>query len=144
MTNFLSKSEEITIDFAKEIANTLKNRDILLIKGTLGAGKTVFTRGLLRFLCQSPDMDVPSPTFTLVQYYDSENFPIYHFDLYRLEDPEEIYELGWEDAVSGGVTIVEWPERLGHLTPARYLDIEIKTDQNNEHMRHISYEWVGV
>ena len=98
--------------------------DVIALQGGLGMGKSVFARGLIRALT-TPDEDVPSPTFTLVQPYDAADFTLYHFDLYRLEDPEEAFELDIEDAFADGVSLIEWPERLGHLLPARRLDVHL-------------------
>jgi len=125
-----SHSEDDTQQAAQKFAPTLKNGDIVCLRGDLGAGKTVFCRHLIRALCDDPALEVPSPTFTLVQHYDSEHGPLWHFDLYRLEDPEEIYETGWEEARSEGIILIEWPERLGTLLPAQHIDISIKTGQN--------------
>lgn len=113
-----TNSEEETIVFAKDFAKNLKRGDVVLLYGDLGMGKSVFSRALIRTLCGDSDMEVPSPTFTLVQSYDSDLGDVLHFDLYRLYDPSEIYEIGWEEAISGeGLTIVEWPDRLGGMEP---------------------------
>ncbi|MDD3020872.1 MAG: tRNA (adenosine(37)-N6)-threonylcarbamoyltransferase complex ATPase subunit type 1 TsaE [Alphaproteobacteria bacterium] len=110
-----SASEDDTIRIATDFARNLTRGDVVLLDGDLGAGKSVFARAVIRSLVQDSELDVPSPTFTLVQTYDSKAGEIYHFDLYRLKDPEEIFELGWEEALSG-IVLVEWPERLGgHL-----------------------------
>ncbi len=133
MTICTSQCEQDTITIAQKLAHTLNKNEIILLTGTLGAGKSVFARALIRALTGNPDIDVPSPTFTLVQNYEAKNgTPIDHYDLYRLEDPEEIYELGWEDSISEGITIVEWPERLGNLTPPNALKISIEIDNNEE------------
>lgn len=133
----VSNSESDTAAIAAELAARLGPGDILLLRGNLGAGKTVLARALIRALCSDDTLEVPSPTFTLVQTYDTPKGPLWHFDLYRLKDPEEIYELGWEDALAGGIVIVEWPERLGNLTPAQYLDIRIKAVENEPGKRNI-------
>lgn len=133
----VSNSESDTAAIAAELAARLGPGDILLLRGNLGAGKTVLARALIRALCSDDTLEVPSPTFTLVQAYDTPKGPLWHFDLYRLKDPEEIYELGWEDALAGGIVIVEWPERLGNLTPAQYLDIRIKAVENEPGKRNI-------
>lgn len=127
---------------AARVAARLAPGDILFLRGDLGAGKTAFARALLRALCRAPDLNVPSPTFTLVQLYDSPLGPVWHFDLYRLQEPEEIYEIGWEDALSGGVMLVEWPERLGMaaeggLAPPDRLEIGLDIDPENAARRHI-------
>lgn len=124
----ISRSEEDTILYAGDLAKDIKRGDIFLLSGDLGAGKSVLARALIRNLTADPDMNVPSPTFTLVQTYDTPQATIWHFDLYRLEEPEDVYELGWEDALSGGIVLVEWPERLGPLTPKQARTITITID----------------
>ena len=93
------------------IAPLLKAGDSVLLYGPLGMGKSTLARGLIRALT-TPDEDVPSPTFTLVQFYESEP-PIAHFDLYRLTQPQEAWEIGLDEALDDGCAIIEWPERLG-------------------------------
>ena len=140
MTSHILQSETETIAFAAQTASTLNAGNLLCLHGTLGMGKSVFARALIRSLCQNEALEVPSPTFTLIQTYEAPNFEIYHFDLYRLEDPEEIYELGWEDAINGGLSIIEWPTRLGSLLPSRRLDITLKALENNPQARQITIE----
>lgn len=122
---FESNSEQQTAEIAAHLATQAKAGDVFLLEGTLGAGKSVFARAFVRALC-GEKTEVPSPTFTLVQQYDSPKGPLWHFDLYRLSDPDEIHDLGWEEALSGGILLVEWPERLGANRPpaARYIRIE--------------------
>ena len=90
----------------------------LLLYGPLGMGKSTLARGLIRALT-TPDEDVPSPTFTLVQFYESDP-PVAHFDLYRLTRPEEAFEIGLDEALDEGCAVIEWPERLGD-DPGRFL-----------------------
>ncbi len=104
---------------AARLAKTLKAGDIVALEGPLGAGKTVFARGLIRAFNPSVG-EVPSPTFTLAQLYNAPDFDIWHFDLYRLKAPEEAYEIGIEEAFSGALSILEWPEKLGRLLPRRH------------------------
>lgn len=129
MAETTTHSEDESTALASKTAASAKGGDVFLLEGTLGAGKSVFARGFIRALAGS-DTEVPSPTFTLVQTYDTAKAPLYHFDLYRLEDPEEIYEIGWEESLAGGIVLVEWPERLGSHVPAhaRRIKIEIMDD----------------
>lgn len=122
-TRIISENEGQTQDIARNMAQHINSGDILLLHGDLGMGKSVFCRALIRALCHDEAMEVPSPTFTLVQTYEAEKGTIWHFDLYRLADPDEIYETGWEEALAGGIVLVEWPERLGSLKPIRYTEI---------------------
>ena len=110
--------------FGAKLAGLLHAGDVVLLQGDLGAGKTELARGVARGLT-GPDTVVPSPTFTLVQTYETAALDLWHFDLYRLENPAEIWELGWEDALNDGASLVEWPQRLGPLTPADALLIEL-------------------
>lgn len=127
MESFNSNSEQETKTIAREFARTLKAGDIIAMHGTLGMGKSVFARELIRTLANDPELEVPSPTFTLVQIYDIEPTPIWHYDLYRIEDPDEIWEIGWEEGLSTAINIIEWPENLGSLLPKNHIRIEIKT-----------------
>ena len=134
----ISSCEEDTAALAESIADALLARlrsgtSVLLgLSGDLGMGKSVFARAFIRHVLADPTLYVPSPTFTLVQYYDAPFGPLYHYDLYRLEDPEEIYELGWEDSLSEGLSLIEWPERLMGMKPPAMLDISIKSSDNNQ------------
>ena len=122
-------SEQETAALAASLARTCRAGDLFLLTGPLGAGKSVFSRAFIKTLC-GEDTDVPSPTFTLVQNYECAKGLIWHFDLYRLEDPEEIFELGWEEAMVDGITLVEWPQKLGEYTPMSATRITIEPDGN--------------
>ncbi len=137
-----TNSERETIEFAKRFARDMSDHDIILLYGTLGMGKSVVSRAIIRELCDDENMEVPSPTFTLVQTYESQAFPIWHFDLYRLGDVSEIYEIGWEDATAGGVLLVEWPERLGELIPENRIEIHIAAQDNAVDARLIEVKYV--
>ncbi|MGJ3261105.1 MAG: tRNA (adenosine(37)-N6)-threonylcarbamoyltransferase complex ATPase subunit type 1 TsaE [Rhodospirillales bacterium] len=113
-----------TAAFAARLATVLRPGDIVALDGPLGAGKTALARALINAL-PGPAEDVPSPTFTLVQTYDRGDLEIWHFDLYRIEDPEEAFELGIEDAFADAVSLIEWPDRLGTLLPAKHLKVAI-------------------
>lgn len=119
-----TSSEQETAAIAAHEARKAKIGDVYCLSGTLGAGKSSFARAFIRGLC-GQDTDVPSPTFTLVQTYDSPAGPIWHFDLYRLKDPDEVFEIGWEDALSTGICLIEWPEKAGHNIPAMTKNISI-------------------
>ncbi|MAQ71620.1 MAG: tRNA (adenosine(37)-N6)-threonylcarbamoyltransferase complex ATPase subunit type 1 TsaE [Alphaproteobacteria bacterium] len=130
-------TEEETCRIAAQLAEDLKCGDIVLLKGTLGAGKTVFARALIRALCGNKELNVPSPTFTLLQTYDYAYGEIWHFDLYRLKDPEEIYELGWEDFSGKDIALFEWPSRLEHLEPEKAITVRMEIEGPTRHI-HIS------
>jgi len=117
--------ESGTAAFAGRLAGVLKPGDIVALDGTLGAGKTALARALINALPGEPE-DVPSPTFTLVQTYSRGDLEIFHFDLYRIEDAEEAFELGIEDAFADAVSLIEWPERLGTLLPRKHLNVRIE------------------
>lgn len=108
-------SLDATRQAGADLAQQLQPGDIVALWGDLGAGKTALARAVIQSL-NPAETDVPSPTFTLVQRYDTPRGPVFHFDLYRLAAPEDVYELGWEEA-RAGICLVEWPERLGSLLP---------------------------
>lgn len=139
----ITNGEQQTQGLAKTLAADLRRGDILLLSGPLGSGKSVFARALIRAACGQPEMDVPSPTFTLVQTYDTPQGTVFHFDLYRLGDPEEIHELGWDEACAGGIVIAEWPERLGGSMPRTYIKITIAPVPGQPESRRIVIEPVG-
>lgn len=113
---------DATRRLAGRLAGLLRRGDLVGLGGVLGAGKTTLARHVIEALA-GHRMDVPSPSFTLAQGYDFDGFSLWHFDLYRIETPEEVFELGFEDALADGVCLVEWPERLGWLLPADRLDV---------------------
>lgn len=107
------------------IARHLCLSDVLYLHGDLGMGKSSLARGLIRALTH-PDQDVPSPTFTLIQSYDAPDFEILHLDLYRLTSPEDVLELGLDEARDHAVLLIEWPDRLGDLGFDDRLDISLE------------------
>ena len=121
MKHLTLRSQKDTEEFAKAIAGSLEPSDVILLSGDLGGGKSTFARALIRSLTSESE-EVPSPTFTLVQTYQSEKFPIWHFDLYRLEFAEEIWELGFED-IHEGIALIEWPEKMGPFAPEEALHL---------------------
>jgi tRNA threonylcarbamoyl adenosine modification protein YjeE len=130
---------------ATALAAVLRPGDTVFLYGGLGAGKTFFARALIRALSGDPGLSVPSPTFTLVQTYDTAAGFLSHFDLYRLEEPEEVLELGWDDALADGIALVEWPERLGThgdgsdspLAPRNRLALRLAIDPDNPQHRSL-------
>ena len=110
---------------AARLARLLRPGDAILLEGPYGAGKTEFARALLRAATGDPALEVPSPSFTLVQEYDTRLGPVYHFDLWRLAGPESLAELGWDDA-RDAIALVEWPERLGYLRPDDALTLALE------------------
>ena len=121
----ISTSEKQTIDAAHDLAKELSGQEIILLNGDLGMGKSVFCRSLIKALCKDESIEVPSPTFTLLQQYQYDKGIIWHFDLYRLSDPSEIYEIGWEETLENGIVLVEWPERLGALLPKNHIEVTL-------------------
>ena len=115
--------EAATTRLAEDVALALRSGDVVTLSGDLGAGKTTFARALLRALANDPDLEVPSPTFTLVQLYGEGRLPVAHFDLYRLSAPEELDETGFDEALEAGAVLVEWPERALSRMPGERLDL---------------------
>ena len=116
--------EDATNRLGAVIAHLLQPGDAVCLWGPLGAGKSTLARGLIRALTRA-DEDVPSPTFTLVQFYETADFSLAHFDLYRLTRPDEVDEIGLDEALDQGAVVIEWPERLEGRLPVDRLDIEI-------------------
>ena len=120
--------EATTLDIAAAQAVWLEPGDFVGLTGDLGAGKTTFARGLIRALAEAPDVEAPSPTFTLMQVYDAPRGPVVHADFYRLRGPRELYNLGWDEAIAGAIAIVEWPERVAEALPPNRLEVDIRFD----------------
>lgn len=138
---FLLADEAATSALAGRLAALAQPGDVIALEGDLGAGKTAFARAFVRALT-SPDEDVPSPTFTLIQVYDCDHGDcaggqIWHFDLYRLEKPEDALELGVEDAFADGISLIEWPDRLGPWLPHDRLVVQIAADPHSPTARRI-------
>ncbi len=115
--------EAATLRFGARLAALLRRGDMLVLIGDLGAGKTTLVRGLIRSLC-GDHTDVPSPTFTLVQTYETGIGTLWHFDLYRLESPDEVRELGLEEALED-ICLIEWPEKAGHYLPKTGFELRL-------------------
>jgi tRNA threonylcarbamoyladenosine biosynthesis protein TsaE len=117
--------EAATERLGASLAKRLRPRDVVALQGGLGVGKTTLARAILRAASGDPALIVPSPTFTLVEIYDTPVGVFWHFDLYRLEAPEQVFELGWEEARADGMALVEWAERLGTLLPRERLTVTL-------------------
>lgn len=113
-----------TESLAARLASLARPGDCILLEGQLGAGKTAFARAFLRAAAHDPALIVPSPSFTLVQIYDTAIGPVFHYDLWRLDGPNSLAELDWEDA-RDAIVLVEWPDRLGPLRPNDALTITL-------------------
>src|SRR5579863_6815176 len=124
--------EAATAALAVELAHWLRPGDFVTLSGELGAGKTAFARALIRSLTGDADLEVPSPTFTLMQTYDGLDFPILHADLYRIRAPGELDEIGFDEAAEGALVLVEWPERGGNHLASDRLDIALALDPHEE------------
>ncbi len=120
--------EAATEQLGISLARRLRPRDVVALQGGLGAGKTTLARAILRAASGDPALIVPSPTFTLAEVYDTPRGVFWHFDLYRLEEPEQVFELGWEEARAEGVALVEWAERLGALLPRERLSVTLSIE----------------
>ena len=121
----------------------LRPGEAVCLAGPLGAGKSTLARALVRALT-TPHEDVPSPTFTLVQFYDGLGFPLAHFDLWRLERADEAFEIGLDEAPGGRGQVIEWPERLGGRLPPDRLDIKIAMDGEGRSARLVPHgAWKG-
>ena len=124
----ISENETQTAELAASISEISIPGDVWALHGTLGMGKSVFARAFIQHLTTAEE--VPSPTFTLVQIYVAPHFEIYHYDLYRLEKPSDIFELDVEEAFYSGVCLVEWPEKMANLAPRNMWHITIEPDEN--------------
>lgn len=139
------RSPEDTAAFARALAPALAPGDVLALSGPLGAGKTAFARALIeaRLAATGRDEEVPSPSYTLVQTYDLDGSDLWHVDLYRLGDASELAELGLEEAFRDGIAVVEWPDRLGRLLPARHCALGFGFDPADDEARRLALDFHG-
>lgn len=122
-----SRSEKDTFALGQKLGGDCRPGDIVLLNGDLGVGKTVFTKGFGKGL--GIEEPISSPTFTIMQIYESGRLPLYHFDVYRIADPEEMDEIGYEDYFYGsGVTMIEWANLIEEILPQDYQEVQIEKD----------------
>lgn len=132
--------EAATAALGARLAGIARPGDVIALHGDLGAGKTTLARALIRQLAGA-ETEAPSPTFTLVQTYETPGLAIWHFDLYRLENPGEARELGLEEAVDG-LTLIEWPERLGRDLPRTRLEVRLSFEGTGRIARLVDFcDW---
>ncbi|MBQ8537900.1 MAG: tRNA (adenosine(37)-N6)-threonylcarbamoyltransferase complex ATPase subunit type 1 TsaE [Clostridia bacterium] len=138
---YVTNSPEQTRSLGARLAKALRPGDVVLLLGDMGAGKSELSRGIARGL--GIDGPVPSPTFTIMQAYDQGRCPLYHFDWYRLESSEELYEMGLEEYLGGdGIALVEWPSQAWDAVPETYLEATLTPDESAE-KRTITLRGVG-
>lgn len=140
MYEYISQSEEDTIDFAQEFAKKLNNNSIIILSGDLGSGKTKFTEGILKHF--GLEDEISSPTFTIVNEYHTDSVNIYHFDLYRLSDIDEFYAIGGEEYLQNGICIFEWGEMIENFIQDDYTRITFSRDDDadNSDLRKLRIE----
>ena len=130
---FISQNELDTKNFAKKLASKLKHKDIVVLTGELGSGKTKFAEGFLSYF--GLENEISSPTFNIVNEYKKDDINIYHFDVYRLEDSSEFYEIGGEEYFENGICLIEWGELIEDALPNNYIHIVFEKDSSNENIR---------
>ena len=127
MYKFISKCEQDTINFAENFAKELNKKDIIVLSGDLGSGKTKFVQGILKHF--GLENEISSPTFTIVNEYNTSTCPIYHFDVYRIGDLEEMEEIGYDDYFFGqGICLIEWAELIEEILPEKRIEVTIEKD----------------
>ncbi len=136
-----TNSEAETIELGKKIGSKLKKGMIIVLTGDLGSGKTKLTQGILTYF--GLENEISSPTFTIVNEYNTKDLNIYHFDVYRLEEVDEFYAIGGEEYFERGACIIEWGEMIEEVLPKEYIKIKFTRDLSNENLRNIEIEYVG-
>jgi tRNA threonylcarbamoyladenosine biosynthesis protein TsaE len=142
IANVTCRSAVETEHLAARLAGAAHLGDVIGLSGDLGAGKTTFARGFVHALTKTND-EVPSPTFTLVQAYDTAKGPLWHCDLYRLTKPDDALELGLEEAFGTSMCLIEWPERMGALLPLRRLLLTFHFERSETDVRRITFDGDG-
>ena len=141
MNKFISKSEQDTINFAENFAKELNKKDIIVLSGDLGSGKTKFVQGVLKHF--GLENEISSPTFTIVNEYNANICPIYHFDVYRLADIDEFYAMGGEEYFENGICLIEWGEIIEDALPSNYIKITFSKNDDNDDYRELNIERIS-
>ena len=143
--HFMLPDPDATDALAQRIVAHLSCPDCVLLSGPIGAGKSHLARAAVRALTH-PQQEVPSPTYTLMQSYETAQSTIWHMDLYRLGEPEELMELGLDTVLDTAISLIEWPERLGSLTPARHIHITLSQqgDGRSAEVRLVGADWENM
>ena len=139
--NFKTNSEDETMKLGEKLAKLCAPKDIIILSGELGAGKTKFTEGFLKYF--GLDDEISSPTFTIVNEYTKNDINIYHFDVYRLEDSSEFYEIGGDEYFENGICLIEWGELIDDAIPKDRLKIQISKSDENDNVRIINITSYG-
>ena len=141
MYNFVSNSEADTMLFARKLASKLRTKDIVVLSGDLGSGKTKFTEGFLSYF--GLNEDISSPTFTIVNEYNKDDINIYHFDVYRISSIDEFYAIGGDGYFDNGICIIEWGEIIEDALPSNYIKINFERYFENENTRILKISVIG-
>ena len=135
---FITKNETNTKDFAKSLDTYLEKNDIIVLTGDLGSCKTKFVEGILSYF--DIESEISSPTFTIVNEYQADKVNIYHFDVYRLTDSSEFYEIGGEEYFENGICLIEWGELIKDALPKEYVHITFSKDEKDENVRILNID----
>lgn len=141
MQRFVSNSEEETMEFARKVAKKLNKNTIIVLTGELGSGKTKFTEGILKYF--GLEDEISSPTFTLVNEYNTDMFDIYHFDVYRISDIDEFYAIGGEEYFEKGACLIEWGELIEEVLPKDYIKLSFSRNEKDVNKRVIDIQFFG-
>ncbi len=139
---YISNSAENTLTFAKNLAAKLKPKDVIVLTGELGSGKTKFVEGILSYF--NLQDEISSPTFTIVNEYQTTKFSIYHFDVYRLSDSSEFYEIGGEEYFDNGICLIEWGELIKEALPKDFIHITFEKNNEKENYRTLNIDTYGT
>lgn len=136
---YANLTEQELLSVAKDFATSLAYPNVISFDGDLGAGKSTFSRKVIQTLLGDPDHIVPSPTFTLLQEYESSMGMIYHFDLYRLNDPQDLIELNFDECLQTGLCLIEWPQLAADFLPKNTIQIKLSKIDDLHRTIHIYY-----